>query len=129
MSERGGSTNFARRLEKSQNTVDQFGIQQKSDSKDEYLNKILWDLSRKDRETQSQKLGAKILQQMKKLGPLHKKVPQKAGFVVLKTPAIPSVLVETAFISNPEEEKRLNSNKEQDKIANAIYQGIINYYK
>jgi N-acetylmuramoyl-L-alanine amidase len=116
-------------LEKSQNTVDQFGIQQKSDSKDEYLNKILWDLSRKDRETQSQKLGAKILQQMKKLGPLHKKVPQKAGFVVLKTPAIPSVLVETAFISNPEEEKRLNSNKEQDKIANAIYQGIINYYK
>ena len=129
LSERGGSTNFARRLEKSQNTVDQFGIQQKSDNKDEYLNKILWDLSRKDRETQSQKLGAKILQQMKKLGPLHKKVPQKAGFVVLKTPAIPSVLVETAFISNPEEEKRLNSNKEQDKIANAIYQGIINYYK
>jgi N-acetylmuramoyl-L-alanine amidase len=129
LSERGGSTNFARRLEKSQNTVDQFGIQQKSDSKDEYLNKILWDLSRKDRETQSQKLGTKILQQMKKLGPLHKKVPQKAGFVVLKTPAIPSVLVETAFISNPEEEKRLNSNKEQDKIANAIYQGIINYYK
>jgi len=129
LSERGGSTNFARRLEKSQNTADQFGVKQKLNSKDQYLNKILWDLSRKDRDTQSQKLGAKILQQMQKIGHLHKKKPQKAGFVVLKTPAIPSVLVETAFISNPEEERRLNSNKEQDKIANAIYQGILNYYK
>ena len=129
LSERGGSTKFARRLEKSQNTADQFGVKQRLNSKDQYLNKILWDLSRKDRDTQSQKLGAKILQQMQKIGHLHKKKPQKAGFVVLKTPAIPSVLVETAFISNPEEEKRLNSNKEQDKIANAIYQGILNYYK
>jgi N-acetylmuramoyl-L-alanine amidase len=66
---------------------------------------------------------------MSKIGYLHKKIPQKAGFVVLKTPAIPSVLVETAFISNPQEEKRLNNTKEQDKIANAIYQGILNYYK
>ena len=129
LSERGGSTKFARRLEKSQNTADQFGVKQRLNSKDQYLNKILWDLSRKDRDTQSQKLGAKILQQMQKIGHLHKKKPQKAGFVVLKTPAIPSVLVETAFISNPEEEKRLNNNKEQDKIANAIYQGILNYYK
>ncbi|MCH9645130.1 MAG: N-acetylmuramoyl-L-alanine amidase [Proteobacteria bacterium] len=129
LSERGGSTKFARRLEKSQNTADQFGVKQQPNNKDQYLNKILWDLSRKDRDIQSQKLGANILQQMKKLGPLHKKVPQKAGFVVLKTPAIPSVLVETAFISNLEEEQRLNNNKEQDKIANAIYQGILNYYK
>jgi len=48
---------------------------------------------------------------------------------VLKTPAIPSVLVETAFISNPQEEKRLNNAKEQNKIANAIYQGILSYYQ
>lgn len=129
LSERGGSTKFSRRLEKSQNTADQFGVKQQPNDKDQYLNKILWDLSRKDRDIQSQKLGANILQQMKKLGPLHKKVPQKAGFVVLKTPAIPSVLVETAFISNLEEEQRLNNNKEQDKIVNAIYQGILNYYK
>ena len=129
LSERGGSTKFARRLETSQNTADQFGVKQRLNNKDQYLNKILWDLSRKDRNTQSQKLGVKILEQMKKIGHLHKKIPQKAGFVVLKTPAIPSVLVETAFISNPEEERRLNSSKEQDKIANAIYQGIINFYK
>jgi N-acetylmuramoyl-L-alanine amidase len=129
LSERGGSTKFARRLETSQNTSDQFGVKQQSNNKDQYLNKILWDLSRKDRNTQSQKLGVKVLEQLKKIGHLHKKIPQKAGFVVLKTPAIPSILVETAFISNPKEEQRLNNNKEQDKIANAIYQGIINFYK
>jgi len=129
LSERGGSTQFAKRLERSQNTVDQFGGIETLVEGDQYLNKILWDFSRKDRNTQSQKLGSKILQQMSKIGYLHKKTPQKAGFVVLKTPAIPSVLVETAFISNPQEEKRLNNTKEQDKITNAIYQGILNYYK
>ncbi len=129
LSKRGGSTKFARRLERSQNTSDQFGFNERSNSKDQYLNKILWDLSRKDRDLQSQKLGTKILSQLDKIGKLHKKKPQKAGFVVLKTPAIPSVLVETAFISNPQEERRLNNDKEQDKIANAIYQGILSYYQ
>jgi len=129
LSRRGGSTKFAKRLEQSQNTVDQFGGIETLVEGDQHLNKILWDFSRKDRNTQSQKLGEKILQQMSKIGYLHKKTPQKAGFVVLKTPAIPSILVETAFISNPQEEKRLNNAKEQDKIAKAIYQGILNYYK
>jgi len=128
LSERGGSTKFAKRLERSQNTVNQFGGIENLVDKDKYLNKILWDFSRKDRDIQSQKLGFKILKQMSRIGYLHKKTPQKAGFVVLKT-AIPSVLVETAFISNPNEERRLNNPREQDKIANAIYQGILNYYK
>ncbi|MBT3186339.1 MAG: cell wall hydrolase [Candidatus Thioglobus sp.] len=129
LSERGGSTKFAKRLERSQNTVNQFGGIENLVDKDKYLNKILWDFSRKDRDIQSQKLGFKILKQMSRIGYLHKKTPQKAGFVVLKTPAIPSVLVETAFISNPNEERRLNNPREQDKIANAIYKGILNYYK
>ena len=129
LSERGGLTQFAKRLEQSQNTVDQFGGIETLVKGDKFLNKILWDFSRKDRDIQSQKLGTKILKQMKKVGYLHKKTPQKAGFVVLKTPAIPSVLVETAFISNPQEEERLNNAKEQDKIANAIYQGVLNYYQ
>ncbi|RUM83154.1 MAG: cell wall hydrolase [Candidatus Thioglobus sp.] len=129
LSERGGSTKFSKRLERSQNTVDQFGGVEALARGDQYLNKILWDFSRKDRDIQSQKLGHKILKQMSKIGYLHKKIPQKAGFVVLKTPAIPSVLVETAFISNLQEEKRLNNTKEQDKIANAIYQGVLNYYR
>lgn len=129
LSERGGSTKFAKRLERSQNTVNQFGGIENLVDKDKYLNKILWDFSRKDRDIQSQKLGFKILKQMSRIGYLHKKTPQKAGFMVLKTPAIPSVLVETAFISNPNEERRLNNPREQDKIANAIYQGILNYYQ
>jgi N-acetylmuramoyl-L-alanine amidase len=129
LSERGGSTKFAKRLEQSQNAVDQFGGIETLIKGDQYLNKILWDFSRKDRDIQSRKLGAKILKQMGKIGYLHKRTPQKAGFVVLKTPAIPSVLVETAFISNPQEERRLNNSKEQGKIAYAIYQGILNYYK
>lgn len=129
LSKRGGSTKFARDLEKSQNTVDQFGTSETLIKDDQYLNKILWDFSRKDRDTQSQKLGFKILKRMGRIGYLHKKTPQKAGFVVLKTPFIPSVLVETAFISNPEDEKRLNNPKQQDKITNAIYQGILDYYK
>ncbi len=129
LSEHGGSTKFARDLEKSQNTVDQFGIREALIKDDQYLNKILWDFSRKDRDIQSQKLGFKILKHMSRIGHLHKKTPQKANFVVLKTPSIPSILIETAFISNPEEEKRLNNSKQQDKIANAIYQGILGYYK
>jgi N-acetylmuramoyl-L-alanine amidase len=129
LSERGGSTKFARQLERSQNIGQSFDSRKNLIKNDQYLNKILWNFSRKDRDIQSQKLGYKILKQMSKIGYLHKKIPQKAGFIVLKTPAIPSVLVETAFISNPLEEKRLNNTKEQDKIANAIYQGILNYYR
>ncbi len=129
LSRRGGSTKFSRRLEQTQNTADQFGVNQHSPSSNKQLDRILWELSRKDRDIQSQKLGKNILAQLKKIGHLHKKKPQKAGFVVLKTPAIPSVLVETAFISNPQEERRLNNSKEQDKIANAIYQGILSYYR
>jgi N-acetylmuramoyl-L-alanine amidase len=129
LSDKGGSTKFAKQLERSQNIVDQFGGVESLIDGDKYLNEILLDFSRKDRDIQSQKLGKKILHQMNKIGYLHKKTPQKAGFVVLKTPAIPSVLVETAFISNPKEERRLKSTKEQNKIANAIYQGILNYYR
>ena len=129
LSTKGGSTKFAKQLEQSQNIADQFGGVESLIDGDKYLNEILLDFSRKDRDIQSQKLASNILHEMKKIIRLHKKNPQKAGFVVLKTPAIPSVLVETAFISNPSDEKRLNNPKEQDKIANAIYKGIVNYYK
>ena len=86
------------------------------------------DFSRKDRDIQSQKLAKEILKKLEKIGPVHKIEPQKANFVVLKSPTIPSILVETAFISNPAQEKRLTNNKQQKKIANAIYEGIIDYY-
>jgi len=95
---------------------------------DQFLKTMLTDFSRKDRDIQSQQLAAAILKQMSAIGPVHKKTPQKANFVVLKSPAIPSVLVETAFISNPDQEARLNDSAEQLKIAEAIFQGIKDYY-
>ena len=129
LSKKGGSTKFAKKLEKSQNLDIQFGVDNTVANNDKHLKQILWVFARQDRNIQSQKLGLRILNQLRKIGKLHKQTPQKAGFVVLKTPAIPSVLVETAFISNPEEERRLNTPSEQKKIANAIYKGIVDYYQ
>jgi len=128
LSEKGNNSQLAKQLEKSQNSVDQFGGVETVIDSDQFLKNILTDFSRKDRDIQSQELAKNILNQLKKIGPVHKKEPQTANFVVLKTPAIPSVLVETAFISNPTQEKRLTNSKQQQKIANSIYQGIINYY-
>lgn len=128
LSEKGNNSQLAKQLEQSENSVDQFGGVETVIDSDQFLKNILTDFSRKDRDIQSQQLANEILNQLKKIGPVHKKEPQKANFVVLKTPAIPSVLVETAFISNPTQEKRLINSKQQQKIANSIYQGIIDYY-
>ena len=128
LSEKGNNSQLAKQLEQSENSVDQFGGVETVIDSDQFLKNILTDFSRKDRDIQSQQLANEILNQLKKIGPVHKKEPQKANFVVLKTPAIPSVLIETAFISNPTQEKRLINSKQQQKIANSIYQGIIDYY-
>ncbi|MDC0239271.1 N-acetylmuramoyl-L-alanine amidase [Candidatus Thioglobus sp.] len=128
LSEKGNSSMLAKQLEQSQNSVDQFGGVETVIDSDQFLKSILTDFSRKDRDIQSQLLANEILNQLKKIGPVHKKETQTANFVVLKTPAIPSVLVETAFISNPTQEKRLTNSKQQQKIANSIYQGIIDYF-
>ena len=128
LSEKGNNSKLAKQLEQSQNSVDQFGGVETVIDSDQFLKNMLTDFSRKDRDIQSQQLANAILNQLKKIGPVHKKEPQTANFVVLKTPAIPSVLVETAFISNPTQEKRLTNSKQQQKIANSIYQGIIDYY-
>ena len=128
LSEKGNNSQLAKQLEQSENSVDQFGGVETVIDSDQFLKNILTDFSRKDRDIQSQQLANEILNQLKKIGPVHKKEPQTANFVVLKTPAIPSVLVETAFISNPTQEKRLTNSKQQQKIANSIYKGIIDYY-
>ena len=128
LSEKGNNSKLAKQLEQSQNLVDQFGGVETVIDNDQFLKNILTDFSRKDRDIQSQKLAKEILKKLEKIGPVHKIEPQKANFVVLKSPTIPSILVETAFISNPAQEKRLTNSKQQQKIANAIYQGIIDYY-
>ena len=129
LSEKGNNSKLAKQLEQSQNLVDQFGGVETVIDNDQFLKNILTDFSRKDRDMQSFNLAKEIISELEKIGPIHKKVPQKANFVVLKSPAIPSVLVETAFISNPTQEKRLTNNKQQQKIAASIYQGILNYYQ
>ena len=128
LSEKGNNSKLAKQLEQSQNLVDQFGGVETVIDNDQFLKNILTDFSRKDRDIQSQKLAKEILKKLEKIGPVHKIEPQKANFVVLKSPTIPSILVETAFISNPAQEKRLTNSKQQQKIANSIYQGIIDYY-
>ena len=129
LSEKGNNSKLAQQLEQSQNLVDQFGGVETVIDNDQFLKNILTDFSRKDRDIQSFNLAKQIISELEKIGPIHKKVPQKANFVVLKSPAIPSVLVETAFISNPTQEKRLTNSKQQQKIADSIYQGIINYFR
>lgn len=128
LSEKGEASELAKQLEQSENSVDQFGGVEMVIDSDQFLKTMLTDFSRKDRDIQSQQLAATILKQISAIGPVHKKTPQKANFVVLKSPAIPSVLVETAFISNPGQEARLNDSAEQQKIADAIFQGIKDYY-
>jgi N-acetylmuramoyl-L-alanine amidase len=129
LSEKGNNSKLAKQLEQSENSVDQFGGVETVIDSDQFLKSILTDFSRQDRENQSQKLASQVLEELSKIGPIHKKTPQKANFVVLKAPTIPSILVETAFISNPTQEKRLGNSKEQQKIADAIYKGVIDYFE
>ena len=97
------------------------------DNKDRLLSSVLIDLSQAATIQASTSLGRAVLEELKKIGPLHKKTVQKAGFVVLKSPDIPSVLIEMAFISNPLEEKRLTNIGYQKKLALAVYEGILKY--
>ena len=129
LSEKGNNSKLARQLEESQNVVDQFGGVETVIDNDQFLKNILTDYSRKDKEKQSFQLAQEIIFELGKVGPIHKKLPQKANFVVLKSPSIPSVLVETAFISNPTQEKRLTNKNQQQKIAQSIYKGIVSFYQ
>ena len=76
----------------------------------------------------SMRLGGAVLKEMGGLGKLHKPQVEQAGFAVLKAPDIPSVLVETAFISNPDEEFKLRSNSYQEQLADAVMRGITRYF-
>lgn len=98
------------------------------DDKDDLLASVLMDLSVTATREASQEVARRVLTHVKKVGKLHKHDVQKAGFVVLKAPDIPSILVETAFISNPVEEKNLASSAHQNRIANGIFKGIHDYF-
>lgn len=127
LSERGATSAAARWLAKKENDADLIGGVN-LDVKDPYLARTLLDLSQTATINDSLKLGKAVLGELGGINSLHKGAVEQAGFAVLKSPDIPSILVETAFISNPEEERRLNDDAYQDKMAKAILAGIRNYF-
>ncbi len=126
LSERGATSAAARWLANRENQSDLIGGVN-LDVKDPVLAKTLLDLSQTAQINDSLKLGKAVLGELGDINRLHKSAVEQAGFAVLKAPDVPSILVETAFISNPQEEKRLKDGAYQDKMANAIFQGIRTY--
>jgi N-acetylmuramoyl-L-alanine amidase len=126
LSERGATSAGARYLAKKENAVDLIGGVA-IDTRDMDLARTLLDLSQTATIHDSIRLGKGVLGRIAKINTLHSKYVEQAAFAVLKSPDIPSILVETAFISNPEEEARLNDDAYQDKLVNAILTGIKSY--
>lgn len=127
LSEKGASSTQARLLAQKENQADLIGGVNIG-SKDLFLAKTLLDLSQTATINDSLKLGKYLLGELGNINTLHKAHVEQAGFAVLKAPDIPSALIETAFISNPEEEARLNDDAYQEKLAGAIVRGIRQYF-
>jgi N-acetylmuramoyl-L-alanine amidase len=127
LSQRGASSEAAKFLAEQENAADMIGGVPLED-KDELLRSVLVDLSQTAALEASIDVAAKVLKKLTALGKVHKRRVQHAGFAVLKSPDIPSLLVETAFISNPEEERRLRSRAYQKKLAGAIAAGVRSYF-
>ncbi len=123
LSEKGATDAMAKFLADKENAADLIGGVSLND-KDDMLAKVLLDLSHTKTIHDSLALGDDLLGELKHVGPVHHQRVRQAGFMVLKSPDIPSVLVETAFISNPTEEKKLRSSKFQRHLADGIYKGI-----
>ncbi len=127
LSEHGASSSAASWMAQRENAADLIGGVN-LDVKDPYLARTLLDLSQTATNNDSLKLGKAVLGELGGINSLHKGQVEQAGFAVLKAPDIPSILVETAFISNPEEEQRLNDESYQDRMAEAILRGIKRYF-
>jgi N-acetylmuramoyl-L-alanine amidase len=126
LSERGASSTSARWLAERENGADQIGGVNLG-TRDREVRRVLLDLSTSAQIRDSSKLAAEVLAQLEHVGRLHKRDAEQAAFAVLKAPDIPSILVETAFISNPDEERRLSDPQHQSRIAEAIFSGIRSY--
>ena len=127
LSERGATSAAARWLAKKENDADLIGGVN-IDVKDPYLAQTLLDLSQTATINDSLKLAKAVLSELGEINTLHKGSVEQAGFAVLKSPDIPSILVETAFISNPQEERKLSDVAYQDKMADSILAGIKRYF-
>ncbi len=127
LSQHGASSEAARRLARRENAADLLGGVSLRD-KEDTLAHILLDLTQRHTLDVSYDIANSVRDELGRIGNLHGKRVEKAGFVVLKSPDIPSILVETAFISNRSEEKRLRSSKFQKRIARSILRGIKRYF-
>ena len=127
LSKRGATSEAAKWLAQSENNSDLVGGVVLED-KDNMLAKVLLDLSQNAAMEASFKSAKKVLAALKKIEKPHKKQVERASFVVLKSPDVPSMLIETAYISNPKEEKRLKTKEFQQKLAAAIKDGVKQYF-
>lgn len=128
LSERGASSELAKWIAEHENASDLVGGVS-LDNKDPMLATVLLDLSQTASNHSSYRVANKVLKEISKVTYMHKPGVEKAGFVVLKSPDIPSILVETGFITNPVGERNLRSESYQRKIAHTIYTGIKTYFK
>jgi N-acetylmuramoyl-L-alanine amidase len=127
LSQGGASSSAARWMAEKENKADLIGgINIKT--QDAHVARALLDMSTTAQINDSMKLGGALLGEIGNVGRLHKAQVEQAGFAVLKAPDIPSVLVETAFISNPEEETKLRSPEYQEQLADALVRGIERYF-
>lgn len=124
----GASSEMAQQLAENENASDVMFGDVSLDVDDPMVNEVLLDLSFTGGIQSSLDIGNEVLKQIKTVNKVHKKTVQQAGFAVLKTPNIPSILLETAFISNPREEKNLRSSAHQQKMAKAITRGVSSYF-
>ncbi|MEP6884255.1 MAG: N-acetylmuramoyl-L-alanine amidase [Gammaproteobacteria bacterium] len=127
LSQRGATDEASRWLAERENASDLIGGVS-LDDKDDVLASVLLDLSQSASLSASQTAAERVLRQLNRVGEVRKPQVQQARFMVLKSPDIPSMLVETAYISNPQEERRLRAQSHQAKLAAAIHQGVRDYF-
>ena len=127
LSLKGASDEAGKRLAERENASDLVGGVSLA-GKDAVLASVLLDLSQNAALSASLDVGSEVIGQLARIGKVHRRKVQQAGFLVLKSPDVPSILVETAYISNPAEEKKLNSRSHQNKLANAILLGVRKYF-
>lgn len=128
LSKRGASSEAAKWLAESENASDLIGGVT-LEGKDDVLASVLLDLSQTASLEASIDIADRVLKGLKGIGKVHKRSVQSAGFAVLKSPDIPSILIETAFISNPSEEKKLLSASHRKNMSNAIVRGLRGYFR
>jgi len=128
LSERGATSAAAGWLARKENEADQIGGVNIGNVADPVVASVVYDLAQTATMNDSMKLAKAVLGAIGGVNDLHKAHVEQAGFAVLKAPDIPSILVETAFLTNPEEEKKLKDEKYQDKMAQAILVGIRKYF-